>query len=119
MDEFLKGFLDVIADSKDDNDAKENFLAYLTSKNNPQQSRNIVERKIKNAIEEEINEILNNNDSRGDSFILGIMILATIAEQIQSFKETPLLQHLSGLDKDEYNRLVDDIAKELMNKYFE
>lgn len=47
------------------------------------------------------------------------MVDATIVEIMKCLKTSSELQQLSGLEKDDYYKLVDDIIDEMMNKYFD
>lgn len=113
-DDAMDRLLDILADSEDETTVKEDFSRFIDN-----QTQNIVKQKISIAIEDDIIKVLNDDKIINNSLMLGLMVQATIAENIKSFKNTPMLQHLSGLNKEGYNKLLDNIAQELINKYFE
>lgn len=56
---------------------------------------------------------------KGDPILFDLMVKATIVENMKCFKASSELQQLSGLEKDDYYKLVDDMIDEVMNKYFD
>ncbi len=89
------------------------------AKANPKNAGELMLAKIRNAMEDNIREVLNDSTMNNSDFMLGFMVKAAIASCVKSFKEDLTLPQLSGLDKTTYDKLVDDVALEMLNKYFE
>ncbi len=102
-----------------DDETKDFLFGWLASKANPEKARELTLIKIREAMEENINEVLKDSSINSDSFMLGFMVKCTIANCVKTFKEDLALPQLSGLNKADYDKLVDDVAIEMLNKYFE
>ena len=109
--------LEIIANSKGEENTNDNFTCYLAAKQNPQESLAQIKLRIRNSFEEDIKQVI--KEYMDDSLMLDLMCKASIAAGIESCKESYSLQLLSGLNKEDFEKLVDEIAIEAMNKYFE
>lgn len=110
-------WLEIIANSEDTESAKENFAGYLAAKRNPQMALKQVTQSITKGFKDDLNEII--RDGNDDDIMLGLMGQASVVDNIKAFKSSTTLQHLSGLSKTDFEKLVDSIAKEVLTEYFE
>ncbi len=95
------------------------IIAKFHASANPEKARELTLKRIRETMEESINDVLKDPTMNSNSLMLGLMVKSSIASCIKTFKEDLVLSQLSGLQKDNYDKLVDDVATEMLNKYFE
>lgn len=113
----MDSVIDLLADSNNEEEAKEKFAGMLAAKRNPELALRMVMESIQTSFEDDLNEIIKENCN--NTIMLDLLCKASITSNIEAFKSSSTMQIMSGLDKSQYDLFVDKIAKEVMNKYFE
>ena len=117
MENFMDSVIDCLADSNNEEEAKEKFAGMLAAKRNPEFALKMIMEKIQTSFEEDLNKII--KDNYNNSIMLDLLCKSSIASNIEAFKSSSTMHIMSGLSKSQYDLFVDKIAKEIMNKYFE
>lgn len=73
-------------------------------------------KRITLAFEERIEDTLKNK-LLGDSASDGLLLYSTIASTLQRYKENDIMQRMSELSPNDYNKMVENIALDMRNKY--
>ena len=124
MDRLLDAFLD-LADNETDNEFEEDYIpienqATEIDKSDRiflgnQKRREDIATRIKTSFEENLLDMIQKYEN--DPLLFDIMVKATIVANEKSFKNSSELQSLSGLKKNDYYKLVDDIINEIVHQY--
>ena len=104
-------------DVKLDRNEEKKFFNRVFSRNKRQKGRDHVATRIKTSFEKKLLGVMKEYDC--DPLLFDLMVKATICEDMTYFKNSSELQQSSGLEKDDYYKLVDDAIDEIMNKYFD
>ena len=104
-------------DVKLDRNEEKKFFNRVFSRNKRQKGRDHVATRIKTSFEKKLLGVMKEYDC--DPLLFDLMVKATICEDMTYFKNSSELQQSSGLEKDDYYKLVDDAIDEIRNKYFD
>lgn len=104
-------------DVKLDRYEEKNLFNKVFSRNKNKKGREYIATQIKNSFEKKLIGVMKEYNS--DPLLFDLMVKATILDDMTYFKNSSELQQFSGLDKDDYYKLVDDAIDEIMNKYFD
>lgn len=100
-----------------DKNKGQNFFSRIIPRNKKKKRKEYIATRIKTSFEESLLGVM--QEDEGDPLLFDLKVKATIVANTESFKASSELQQLSGLEKDDYYKLVDDMIDEVMNKYFD
>lgn len=117
-DKLIDDFIDIMADSGNEEDAQRNFAMYMLAKRDPQRFKSYFMSSVKSVMEKDVVDVVGQH-SDADQLILGLMIKASIAANVDFFKNNELFRRISGLSKIDYDKLIDSVAIDVLNECFE